>query len=89
MQVRSCRCCFQYPHVEHVVLAAMMNGVLVLTGGPGTGKTHTLRAIVACWSHHGVQPLLVSPTGIKHATTRNQPTGFTMSCVRCLSYLRW
>ncbi|MCI0338830.1 MAG: ATP-dependent RecD-like DNA helicase [Acidobacteria bacterium] len=37
--------------------------VLVLTGGPGTGKTSTLRAMVALFHAMGRSVLLASPTG--------------------------
>jgi exodeoxyribonuclease V alpha subunit len=37
--------------------------VLILTGGPGTGKTTTLRAIVAFLKHLGHSVLLAAPTG--------------------------
>ena len=37
--------------------------IFVLTGGPGTGKTSTLRALVALFSAMGRTVLLASPTG--------------------------
>lgn len=47
---------------EAVHLAAR-HPFLVLTGGPGTGKTLTTRAIAALWRAMGKNVLLASPTG--------------------------
>jgi exodeoxyribonuclease V alpha subunit len=48
---------------QMAVERAAMEGVSVVTGGPGCGKTFTLRAIVALWKDLGLAPLLTSPTG--------------------------
>lgn len=40
------------------------NRVLVLTGGPGTGKTTTLRAFVEMFERVGITYALMAPTGI-------------------------
>jgi exodeoxyribonuclease V alpha subunit len=37
--------------------------ILILTGGPGTGKTFTTRTIVALWKAMGKEIALASPTG--------------------------
>jgi len=37
--------------------------MLVLTGGPGVGKTTVLRAILGVLTAKGVRPLLAAPTG--------------------------
>ena len=37
--------------------------VMVLTGGPGTGKTTLLKGIVACLADSGLSVLLAAPTG--------------------------
>lgn len=54
-------------------------GLLVITGGPGTGKTTTLRAIVAALEAQGRPYLLAAPTGraakrLKEATGREART---------------
>lgn len=53
---------FSYEQRQAVVIAAT-EGIVIITGGPGCGKTFTLKAVVACWQHFGIQPLLTSPTG--------------------------
>lgn len=47
---------------EAVTLAAR-SGVLLLTGGPGTGKTTATRAIVHLFEKMGLDILLLAPTG--------------------------
>ena len=42
---------------------AAQRGVLLLTGGPGTGKTTSLRGIVAMLDHMGLKIQLLAPTG--------------------------
>ena len=40
----------------------MFGRVMLLTGGPGTGKTHTVRRIVEQWRRHGRRIMLACPT---------------------------
>ena len=42
---------------------ALDNQVLVITGGPGTGKTTSIRAILALFDELGIRALLTAPTG--------------------------
>ncbi len=42
---------------------ALENQVLVITGGPGTGKTTTIRAIIELYDKIGLKTLLTAPTG--------------------------
>lgn len=41
----------------------MEKGFLILTGGPGTGKTTTLNAIIKILEKNGQTVLLTAPTG--------------------------
>ena len=45
------------------VVEAAKNGLLVLTGGPGTGKTTTINAIIRFFESEGMDILLAAPTG--------------------------
>jgi exodeoxyribonuclease V alpha subunit len=45
------------------VAAVAANGVSVLTGGPGTGKSRTVAAVVAMAADHGLTVALAAPTG--------------------------
>ncbi len=42
---------------------AAANRVMVITGGPGTGKTTTVRALIALFEHMGLTVKLSAPTG--------------------------
>jgi exodeoxyribonuclease V alpha subunit len=48
---------------RQAVLMAATNRVLILTGGPGVGKSFTCRTIVALWKAMGKTIALASPTG--------------------------
>jgi exodeoxyribonuclease V alpha subunit len=48
---------------RHAVELAASSRLLVLTGGPGTGKTFTTRTIVDLWRAMGKSILLAAPTG--------------------------
>ncbi|MPZ17911.1 MAG: ATP-dependent RecD-like DNA helicase [Luteitalea sp.] len=54
--------------------AAVRTKVLVITGGPGVGKTTLLRAIVAVLAAKGVRPALAAPTG-RAAKRLSEATG--------------
>lgn len=45
------------------VKEAMSSGLLVITGGPGTGKTTTINMIIKCLRKEGMDILLAAPTG--------------------------
>ena len=51
------------PQQRQAVELAARRGVLILTGGPGTGKTTTLRGIVALFRRMGLDTVLAAPTG--------------------------
>jgi exodeoxyribonuclease V alpha subunit len=48
---------------RRAVVLATSSRMLVLTGGPGCGKTFTTRTIVALWKAMGKSILLAAPTG--------------------------
>ncbi len=45
------------------VVSAMEGGVLVITGGPGTGKTTVINSIIRVFSDMGLEIKLAAPTG--------------------------
>ncbi|NNJ10446.1 ATP-dependent RecD-like DNA helicase [Chloroflexales bacterium ZM16-3] len=51
------------PRQQDAVRMALTSKVSVLTGGPGTGKTMTLRAVTVLLAARGYRCLLASPTG--------------------------
>ena len=42
---------------------ALSRGFMVLTGGPGTGKTTTLNAMISLFEQQGLKPFICAPTG--------------------------
>ena len=53
---------------------AATEGVMILTGGPGTGKTTTLRGMLAVLTHYGYTYELCAPTG-RAAKRMSEMTG--------------
>lgn len=45
------------------ITTALSRGLMVLTGGPGTGKTTTLNAIISLYEKQGKKVLIAAPTG--------------------------
>ena len=48
---------------RQAITTAVSRGLMVLTGGPGTGKTTTLNAIISIFEKKGMRVLLAAPTG--------------------------
>ncbi|MBQ7128768.1 MAG: Flp pilus assembly complex ATPase component TadA, partial [Clostridia bacterium] len=48
---------------KQAITTALSSGMLVLTGGPGTGKTTTLKAIISLLKENGEKIALAAPTG--------------------------
>ncbi len=59
---------------KKAIIDAMNNGVLVVTGGPGTGKTTTINAIIEAYEDRGKEVLLAAPTG-RAAKRMTETTG--------------
>ena len=51
------------PNQRQAVTEAVQYGVFALTGGPGTGKTTTIRAILRIFDRMGLSTALAAPTG--------------------------
>ncbi len=69
------------------VLAALNEGALVITGGPGTGKTTIIRFITAMIEDMGLEVALTAPTG-RAAKRMNDATGHEAKTIhRLLEYV--
>ena len=62
------------PLQEQAVLEAAGSGLLVITGGPGTGKTTTINTIIRYFEEEGLEILLGAPTG-RAAKRMSEATG--------------
>ena len=51
------------PQQREAIIAALSSGAVVITGGPGTGKTTTVNAILALCEERGDRVALCAPTG--------------------------
>lgn len=60
---------------EKAVVEAVKCGFLVITGGPGTGKTTTIKTIIKYFENLGMEILLAAPTG-RAAKRMKETTGF-------------
>lgn len=48
---------------KEAVVQSIDNGIVVITGGPGTGKTTTIKAIIDIFEEKGLEVTLAAPTG--------------------------
>ena len=71
------------PSQRVAVAQALDAGVLVLTGGPGVGKTTVLRAILGILMAKGVRPVLAAPTG-RAAKRMTETTGLEAKTIHRL-----
>lgn len=53
---------------------SLNNGVIIITGGPGTGKTTTINAIIKIYEQLGMKVILAAPTG-RAAKRMTETTG--------------
>jgi len=59
---------------KQAVIDSVQNGLLILTGGPGTGKTTTINAIIRFFEREDLDVLLAAPTG-RAAKRMEETTG--------------
>ena len=71
------------PLQKQVLELALKNQVVVLTGGPGTGKTTSIRAVLAMFDELGMKTLLTAPTG-RAAKRMTELTGQDASTIHRL-----
>lgn len=68
---------------KKAVIQAASHGLLILTGGPGTGKTTTINAIIRFFEGEGVELRLAAPTG-RAAKRMTEATGYEAQTIHRL-----
>ena len=62
------------PSQKEAILGAFENGIEIITGGPGTGKTTIIKCIIEIYENSGMKVLLAAPTG-RAAKRMSESTG--------------
>lgn len=65
---------------KEAVLEAVKQGLLIITGGPGTGKTTTIKTIIRYFEAEALDILLAAPTG-RAAKRMTETTGYEAQTV--------
>lgn len=73
---------------RQAILTAVNDGLLVLTGGPGTGKTTTLNGILSIFEKKKLRVLLAAPTG-RAAMRMSEITGRQAKTIHRLLEVEW
>lgn len=68
---------------HQAVMEAVRHGLMVLTGGPGTGKTTTINTMIRFFESEGMDILLAAPTG-RAAKRMTEATGYEAQTIHRL-----
>ena len=69
--------------LRRAVTEAVQNGIFILSGGPGTGKTTTINMIIRYFEQEGMDIFLAAPTG-RAAKRMTEATGFEAKTIHRL-----
>ena len=73
---------------KEAILTAAEKGLLILTGGPGTGKTTAVKGIIDVLENRGIDVLLCAPTG-RAAKRMSEVTGREAKTIHRLLEVEW
>lgn len=80
---------FQFAELQRKAIETAVNkGILILTGGPGTGKTTTLNGIIKVFEKKNLDIALCAPTG-RAAQRMTEATGRSASTIHRLLEVKW
>ncbi|MBO4617852.1 MAG: ATP-dependent RecD-like DNA helicase [Lachnospiraceae bacterium] len=71
------------PLQTKAVVQAVTNGVSIITGGPGTGKTTTIKTLIGYFEAEGMDIALAAPTG-RAAKRMTEATGYEAKTIHRL-----
>ncbi|MCI8889568.1 MAG: ATP-dependent RecD-like DNA helicase [Hungatella sp.] len=71
------------PLQAQAVMETVNSGLLIITGGPGTGKTTTINTIIRYFEREGMEILLAAPTG-RAAKRMTEATGYEAKTIHRL-----
>lgn len=71
------------PMQHRAVIESIKHGLLILTGGPGTGKTTTINTMIQFFESEGMSVLLAAPTG-RAAKRMSEATGYEAQTIHRL-----
>ena len=83
MDIEKCECIELDELQRNAVKAAVENGILIVTGGPGTGKTTTINTMIKYFENKGMKIKLAAPTG-RAAKRMTEATGYEAQTVHRL-----
>lgn len=79
----------KYEEQQRIAIAtAAKKGLLVLTGGPGTGKTTTIKGIINIFEYQNLDIALAAPTG-RAAKRMSEVTGMEAKTIHRLLEVEW
>ena len=73
---------------KEAIITAVNRGILILTGGPGTGKTTTLNGIIRMFEKDNLNIALCAPTG-RAAQRMTEATGRNAKTIHRLLEVEW
>ncbi len=79
----------EYAGMQKIAIkSALEKGILILTGGPGTGKTTTLNGIISILKKKGEKVFLAAPTG-RAAKRMSELTGEEAKTIHRMLQVEW
>ncbi|MBE6563180.1 MAG: ATP-dependent RecD-like DNA helicase [Ruminococcaceae bacterium] len=74
---------------KKAIFAALETGVMILTGGPGTGKTTVIKAVISIFDSLGLDVALAAPTGraAKRMSEATSMEAKTIHRLLCMEYV--
>ncbi len=82
-------CNIEYAQLQKdAIITAVNKGILILTGGPGTGKTTTLNGIISMFEKDFLDVALCAPTG-RAAQRMTETTGRKATTIHRLLEVEW